>query len=103
MDVYKWIGLGIGLVVLLAIVAELAPEAREAGDELNDSNICNNNGCFYNSSTSVCQVNSSNTAGCENANSVPLGSLFGGSGVVMVLIMAAVFIGIIYAVRLKKK
>lgn len=85
----------ITLVVLFQIWASLVPEAQVAGDSLNDSNRCSAVGCFYNSTFATagrCVTNvtspESNSTGCSVAGqSIPLSSLFGGKGIVILLLM----------------
>ena len=86
------------LVVLFAAYAAIIPEAQTAGDSLNDSNRCESVSCFYNATrtTTACTANNA-TAGdtviCgTQANSIPLGGLFSGTGVVFVIVMAALLI-----------
>jgi len=90
----------VSLVVLFLILASLVPTAQTAGNAMNDSNRCATVGCFYNSSaTPTCSLNATaQTTNCGNAaNSIPLSSLLGGSGVVFVILMASFLIVIIGA------
>ncbi len=86
------------LVVLFQIYAAVVPEAQSAGDLMNVSNRCEAVGCHFNASlTPNCVLNSSTNqsdiVGCaNNANSIPLGSLFSAGGVVFVIIMASVIV-----------
>ncbi len=89
------------LVVLFQIYAAVIPEAQAAGNLMNDSNRCVDVGCFYNVSEitgAVCLVNSTETVSgalCGGADSIPLASLFSGTGIVFIIIMAALFILVI--------
>jgi len=96
----------VALVVLFVVLSVLIPEAQTAGDTMNDSNRCDSVGCFYNSSaTPTCSFNSTlQTTACgNNANTIPLSSLFASSGVVFVIVMAIMLIIIIGAFLKKKK
>ena len=99
------------VVVLFLIFAALVPEAQVAGDSLNISNRCASVGCFFNETdnglTSLnCRENSSNTSfGCPNSigtSGIPLSGLFGGSGIVFLLIMVGLLLIILKAVMPKK-
>jgi len=87
------------LVVLFQLYAELIPEAQASGNALNDSNLCGSAGCVYNASNAqVCQVAVGNFAGCgQTATSIPLSSLFAGTGIVFIIIMAALLILVVLA------
>ncbi len=90
----------ISIVVLFQIFATLVPEAQSAGDQFSDATKCGEAACFFNSTSAVsCLINSSaEGAGitCPNAvETVPLASVFGGSGVIILLLMVALFLGII--------
>lgn len=37
LDIYKYISLFIGVILLFLVLAELVPEAMDAGDDLNES------------------------------------------------------------------
>lgn len=95
------------LVILFALYAVLVPEAQTAGDSMNDSNLCAANSCSYNDSrTVVCTA--TNTSGtdvtaCATASSIPLANLLNGTGVVFVVIMAALLIVVIKAFITKGK
>jgi len=88
------------IVVVFQVYAELIPTAQTAGNSLNASNRCVDVGCFYNNTnTPACQVADGNLNGCNAAaNSLPLGALFSGTGVVFVIIMAALLIVVVKSV-----
>ena len=89
------------LTVILLIYSVLVPEAQTAGDSLNASNQCNDNGCFFNASSAPnCQANQTNTSiACTlgGASPIPLASLFSSTGVIFVIIMAALLIVLLLA------
>lgn len=88
------------IVVLFGVYAAMVPEAQTAGDSLNDSNRCDDLGCSYNSSSDKCQYNSTfvgnATLFCSTPDkTIPLASLFGGNGIVFVILMAMLLIVIV--------
>lgn len=115
----------ISIVVLLTIWSELMPEAQVAGDSMNDSNRCNTAGCFYNgsitdvtSASSPCRSNASvdpavkaDGTGGDNSTSctadfttIPLSSLFGGKGIIILMLMVlALVTGLRIVLRMDKK
>ncbi len=95
------------LVILLAIYAVLVPEAQTAGNALNVSNQCQAQSCSYNVSGNISSFKNANCwategdmgvvcAGGED-RTIPLSGLFSGTGVVFVLVMAALIILIVRA------
>jgi len=95
------------LVVLFQLYAALLPEAQTAGNSLNDSNYCVSQGCVYDgsgASTAFC-VNGSGVSNisCASSASVPLGGLFSGTGVIFVIIMAALLILVVKSFMPGKK
>ena len=89
------------IVVLFTLYSVLVPEAQTAGSSMNDSSRCEAVGCDYNQSgrpagDGITCYNTTSTisnASCPNAaNSIPLGGLFNASGIVFVIIMAALLI-----------
>lgn len=86
------------IVVLFSVYAAMIPEAQTAGDSLNDSNRCADVGCTWNASTPQC-TNQSNQSGAgvctESAYALPLGGIFGSTGVVFVVLMAMLLIVVI--------
>lgn len=94
----------ITVVLILNIYSEVVPEAISSGNQMNDSQICESASCYYNDATSVCQVNSTNTTGCENSYKyIPLGGLFSGSGIVFIIIMGALLITLVMSFISKNK
>ena len=92
-----------GMIFILVIVgfslfAALYPTASDAGTGLGDEGMCENNGCFYNSSRTVDCTNSNETSddavACTDSGYVtggfPLGSLFVGGGVLFVVLAASI-------------
>ncbi len=97
----------ISVVVLFQIFASLVPEAQSAGEEFSDETKCAEAACFFNSTLAPsCVINSSQegTAACTNkVQIVPLASLFGSSGVIILLLIIVLFIGTIKLVMPKTK
>ena len=102
------------IVLFLSIYAALVPEAQTSGDALGDEALCGDVGCFYNASRTgaalgnyTCSANnvSIDENDCATINTIPLGSLFASTGVVFVVIMAALLIILIGGalVSMKKK
>jgi len=87
------------IVVLFSVYAAMVPEAQTAGDALNDSNRCGDVGCYWNTSGASgdeCQVNSTSISTCTaSGESLPLGNIFGSTGVVFVVLMAMLLIVVI--------
>lgn len=102
------------IVVLFLIYATVLPEAQTAGDSMNASNRCADVGCSFNASGSpnatinddLCLSGSANSnITCGSTKSfaaLPLSGLFSGTGVVFVIVMAALIILIVKA-YLKKQ
>ena len=88
------------LVVLFASYAAIIPEAQTAGNSLNESNQCTRAGCFFNASGDTTGVNcytangSTSDTACsvDGFENIPLSGLFSGTGVVFVIVMAALLI-----------
>ncbi len=105
----------ITVVVLFLVFAVLVPEAQTAGDSLNVSNRCADVGCSYNTTEAGgdpsilgCRINSSlqgNATACPNVlgEGIPLSSLFGGGGIVFLLIMVFLLLMIFRTVLPKGK
>ena len=92
------------IVILFQAYAALVPEAQSAGDMMNDSNRCIDVGCFYNGTSSTCFGLANESILCPtNANTIPLGGIFSGSGVVFIIIMAALVIVVIRSFLKKGK
>ncbi len=90
------------LVVLFQIYAAVIPEAQAAGNSLNDSNQCASAGCATRANSTIpfacvtnVQANLTDAVACPNPNSIPLSGLFSGTGIVFIIIMAALFILVI--------
>ena len=92
------------LVVLFSIYAAVIPEAQTAGNSLNVSNQCISNGCFYNTTgvnSSLADPKCLATAGDQGAScatvtkAIPFAGLFSGTGVVFVIVMAAMMIVVV--------
>ncbi len=81
------------LVVLFQIYATLVPTAGAAGDSMGDSATCSSSGGFFNSSQQLC-LNGTGPADTAQVSfqSIPLSSLFAGTGIVFLIIMAALII-----------
>ena len=81
------------LVVLFQIYATLVPEAGAAGDSLGDAATCSSAGGFFNGTQNLC-LNGTSPADTAQVSfqSIPLAGLFSGTGVVFVIIMAALVI-----------
>ncbi len=102
----------ISIVVLFQIFAGIVPEAQTAGDQMSDETVCIDTGCVFNTSlTPDCQSNRSpqgfggNSSGtCPFAlENIPLSSLFGSSGIVILLLMVLLFLGALKIVIPKSK
>lgn len=85
------------IVVLFSTLAAMIPVAQDTGDSLTDEGACEDEGHYWNTSTEVCQYNSTNTTAMDYS-SVPLGNLFGGNGIVFIIVMAGILILVIMSV-----
>ncbi len=86
----------ITIVVLFQIFASLVPEAQSAGDEFSDATRCGDAGGVFNSSmTPTCNNNASQEGTPVTFDAIPIASIFSSTGVVILLLMVALFIGII--------
>ena len=95
----------ISVVVLFQLFSDLVPEAQDAGTKFSDATKCDDVGCFFNSSfTPVCITNSSpeGLACTEDLANIPLASLFGSAGIVILLLMVFLFLTVMNIVRQKK-
>ena len=81
------------LVVLFQLYSALIPEAQAAGDSLGNAERCSVAGGFFNTSQSAC-LNGTTPADTTavNFDSIPLSNLFSGTGIVFIIIMAALLI-----------
>ena len=96
-SVSKYAGYFILIVVGFSLIAVLYPEAADSGDQLNDTNMCENNGCFYNSSRTLeCTANNetgADTTACANSGTTfPFSELLAGGGVVFIVMAAGILI-----------
>ena len=90
----------VGIILLFTIVGELMPEAMDAGDSLNDSNMCVSAGCVYNASSAVCQRTANFSQGlCATSTGIPLNGLLAGGGIVFIIAMAFVLLKAIKAAK----
>lgn len=80
------------LVVLFQLYSELVPEAQGAGNTLGDAARCSEAGGFFNTSQSACLTNSSPEGLTQSFDAIPLAGLLSGTGVVFVIIMAALVV-----------
>lgn len=80
------------LVVLFQLYATLVPEAQAAGDSLGNAASCVNEGGFFNTTQTACLTNSSPTGTTISFSTIPLAGLFSGTGVVFVIIIAALIV-----------
>ena len=83
------------ITVLFQVYAEVIPEAQTGGDDLGDAARCADVGCFYNTSTPSCanQTNQTGAGLCTaSTQSIPLAGLFGSTGIVFTIIIAALLI-----------
>ena len=102
----KWTAVIVGLLILFSIASALLPEAQSAGDGLSDTNLCNNNGCFYNATQATpCTASAGDqaTACPQGTSSFPLSSLFSGTGVLFLIISAALVFLVLGSVYNKRR
>ena len=94
------------IVLFLSIYAVLVPEAQTSGDALGDEAQCARANCFYNVtrltvgdgsniSCSATSVFGNDSIACASVNELPLSTLFGSTGVIFVVLMAALLIVLI--------
>ena len=101
------------VLILLESYAAITPTAQAAGDKMNSTARCEAAGCFYNATT---DAESGITADCRNnisvsaipcdsdlSDGIPLSSLFGGTSVVFVIIIAMLLVTITLGVMPKGK
>ena len=101
------------VIVLFQLFASFMPEAQSAGDKLTDEGRCNDVGCFFNTTApsgeiSGCRINSSTQGNATACNiplneGIPLGNLFGGNGIVFLLLMIGLLLLILRTVLPKGK
>lgn len=92
------------IVVLFQSYAEIMPEAQDSGDTLGDEYQCEtaaSTTCFYNASRAIACTENNETAGdttvCTSYEAIPLGGVFSGTGVIFVVVMAALLILVVKA------
>lgn len=91
------------IAALLSIYAAVVPTGQSAGDDLADSGQCTSQGGYWNDTQATCYNTSDINAQAEQAfREVPIGNLFGGNGIVFLLLMVALFILIVRDSKLKK-
>lgn len=97
----------ITIIVLFGVFNALVPEVQSSGDRFSDATKCAEAGCFNNASlTPACVINSSleGTGACQNPiETIPLGSIFGSSGVVVILVMVFLLIIVLGVVLPKRR
>lgn len=95
------------VIGIFNITSAGVPVIQTAGDSLNDTNLCNTAGCFYNASVTPSCANSSlnqSLIACPTGqHSAQFNTFFGGSGIIILAIMAMIVIGIIGFVLLLSK
>ena len=98
----------ITIIVLFGVFNALVPEVQTSGDRFSDATKCAEAGCFSNASlTPACVINSSleGQGACQNPiETIPLGSIFGSTGVVVILVMVfllLIVLGIVLPSRKK--
>ena len=92
------------LVVLFRLYAQLVPEAQSAGDDLNASNYCIDQGCYYNTSgANTCGEVANGSEPCDSGGTLAFGGLFSSDGVVFIVIMAALIIVVVKSFLKGKK
>lgn len=100
------VGVIISVIVLFLIFSAVVPEAQTAGDRFV-SDACGEAGCSFDTSTRVCEINSSiegEGIACPNVvDSPPLAGLFSGSGIVILLLMVGLLLIVLKFVLPKRK
>lgn len=92
------------LVVIFQIYASLVPTAQAAGDTMGDAAKCSVAGGYYNTSQTACLngTTPADTAVVSYA-AIPLSGIFSSTGIVFVLIMAALIILVVKSFMPKGK
>ena len=93
------------IVVIISVIGSLTPTLQDAGDALNDSNQCAARGCYWNltgANTSLCEVDDATISLCTDEAPIPFSGLFAGSGILILVLIAGVFLYIFYALKFKK-
>ena len=95
------------ILILFTAYSVIVPTAQTQGDELGDEARCGDVGCFYNATGGItgeeCYSDTNYNVSCADplGQGIPLGGLFSSSGIVFVIIMAALLIVIVRS-QLKK-
>jgi hypothetical protein len=94
----------ITIVILFQIFSTLVPEAQSAGDELGDLQRCSDAGGFYNNTQALC-LNGTNPADTAQVtfSAIPISSLFGSSGVAVLLLMILLLMIVLKIIMPKRK
>jgi len=86
----------ISILVIIVIFTNLLPSARTAGDDLTDANLCVGVGGIFNDTRDItCTNNNSDTGDGIAFTSIPISGVFGGSGLVFVLLMVGLLLTMI--------
>ncbi|MAH51507.1 hypothetical protein CMI37_37170 [Candidatus Pacearchaeota archaeon] len=93
----------LSVVILFQIFTALVPEAQSAGEQLGDAERCSVGGGFYNTSQTACLTNSSPEGTNQIYSPIPVSSLFGNSGVVILLLLVSLFLIVIKMVMPTRK
>ncbi len=88
------------IIGIMTITSTGITEIQDAGDNMNDSNLCSGAGCFYNASiTPSCRNNESNvsisTACATGQHSVQFSGFFGSNGIIILAIMGMIVVGLV--------
>lgn len=86
-------------LILMKLSTVLIPPLQNSGTELTIEGRCSTVGCYYNTTTSVCQIENANSTGCPTSTTIPLQGLFSSSGVIMLLVAAFIFMLIFLAAK----
>lgn len=91
------------LVILFTAYSEIIPEAQTAGDSFGDVARCADSGGVFNVTQGAC-LNGTSPAdtGVVGFTPTPLSTLFSGTGVVFLIVMAALLVLVVRAYLSKK-
>lgn len=82
----------VALVIAFNVLSSLLPEVQDAGDQLNKTNRCEAEGCYFNASANStafeCITGVDDQTVCSDYKTVPLSGLLGTGGIVVLIIMA---------------
>jgi len=86
----------VSIVILFQLFASLVPEAQSAGDEFSDATRCGDSGGNFNVSQALC-LNGTNPEDTfvVSFEAVPLSSLFGSSGIIILLLLVFLLLAVI--------